>query len=198
MMRPFVMDFPNDAYARGITDEYMFGRAFLVAPVTKYQARNRYVYLPDAKGGWYNFWTGSLRDGGIVDAPAPYDSMPVFVRAGSIVPLGPEVQYVSEKPADPITLLVYAGADGAFTLYEDDGVSYDYEHGAFARIPIQWNNATKTLTIGKREGRFPGMLERRTFEVVRVSLEKAAGYSSEQKSDRTVQYDGKAVKVVLR
>ena len=198
MLRPFVMDFPGDTAARGITDEYLFGPAYLVAPVTTYRARNRSVYLPQARGGWFDFWSGAQLDGGQrLDAPAPYDSMPLFVRAGSIVPFGPELQYVDEKPADPVALFVYAGADGAFTLYEDDGVSYGYERGAFTRIPLQWNDARKTLTIGKRDGKFPGMLTSRTFELVLVSKEKPVSFSFTPKADRAVTYQGKPVKVTF-
>jgi alpha-D-xyloside xylohydrolase len=123
--------------------------------------------------------------------------MPLFVRAGTIVPFGPEIQYTGEKPADPVTLCVYAGADAAFTLYEDDGVSYGYERGAFARIPLHWDDAAKTLTIGKREGKFPGMLSLRTFNVVQVTKDKPAGFTFTPKPDQTVSYQGKAVKVKL-
>ncbi len=124
--------------------------------------------------------------------------MPLHVRAGSIVPFGPELQWTGEKPADPVTLFVYAGADGTFTLYEDDGLTYGYEKGAFARIPIRWDDAKGTLTIGKREGAFPGMLAQRTFEVVLVGKGKPVGFSFEPKADRTVRYDGAAVDVELR
>jgi len=194
LMRPLVMDFRNDTTAREITDEYMFGPAFLVAPVTTYEARSRSVYLPSASGNWYDFWTGATIAGEqSIDSPAPYDSMPLFIRAGSIIPFGPELQYTGEKPADPITLFVYAGHDGAFTLYEDDGLSYSYEKGAYARIPIQWDDNSRTLTIGKREGKFPGMLSRRTFNVVLVARDKPAGFSFTPKADRTVTYHGKAL-----
>lgn len=196
MMRPLVMDFPGDTRVREITDEYMFGPAFLVAPVTTCQARSRGVYLPPTTGDWYDFWTGAITAGGqTIDAPAPYDSMPLFIRAGSIIPFGPELQYTGEKPADPVTLYVYAGADGTFTLYEDDGLTCGYEKGAFARIPIHWDDAAKTLTIGKREGKFPGLLAKRTFNVVRVAKAKPAGFSFTPKTDRTVAYQGKEVKV---
>ena len=121
MMRPLVMDFPDDVAARTVVDEYMFGPAFLVAPVTEYKARHRPVYLP-SRTTWYDFWTGAALSGGqTINAPAPYDSLPLFVRAGSIIPFGPELQYTDEKPADPITLYVYAGADGSFTLWDVDG-----------------------------------------------------------------------------
>jgi alpha-D-xyloside xylohydrolase len=200
MMRPLVMDFQNDAAARGIVDEYMFGPAFLVAPVTTYKARSRPVYLPrTGVRGWYDFWTGTrIASGQIIDAAAPYDSLPLFVRAGSIIPFGPELQYTGEKPADPITLYVYAGANGAFALYEDDGLTYGYEKDAFTRIPIRWDDAAKTLTIGKRAGRFPGMLAKRTFNVVLVSKDKPAGFSFTPKADQAVAYLGKEVKVTFK
>ncbi len=123
--------------------------------------------------------------------------MPLHVKAGSIVPTGPEIQYTDEKPADPIVLWVYAGADGAFTLYEDDGLTYGYEKGAFARIPIRWNDATRTLTIGKREGTFPGMQKQRTFEVVLVAKGKPVGFTFAPKADKSVRYEGGAVDVKL-
>jgi alpha-D-xyloside xylohydrolase len=123
--------------------------------------------------------------------------MPVYVRAGSIVPLGPDLQYTNEKPADPITLYVYAGADGAFTLYEDQGTTYDYENAAFTEIPLKWTDATKTLTIGARAGSFTGMLASRTFQVVRIASGKAVGYPSTATPDKTVTYTGAAVDVTL-
>ena len=196
IMRPLVMDFPDDARARALTDEYMFGPAFLVAPVTKYQARSRDIYLP-AQTKWYDFWTGDIVPSGASTALAPYDSMPVFVKAGSIIPFGPDEQYIGEKPADPITLIVYAGADSTFTLYEDDGLTFDYEHGAFAEIPIQWQDSTRTLTIGARKGSFPGMLAARDFDVVLIAKERAIGYSPNTKPLRTVHYVGKETAVVL-
>jgi alpha-D-xyloside xylohydrolase len=193
IMRALVMDFRSDARARAIADEYMFGPALLVSPVTVYQARSRQVYLPSATA-WYDFWTGApLAGGQTIEAPAPYDSIPVFARAGAIIPFGPELQYTAEKPADPILLHVYAGEDGAFTLYEDDGLTYGYEKGAFARIPIRWNDARRTLTIGRREGSFPGMLEERTFQVILVSKQKPAGFSFAPQPDRSVRYRGESI-----
>jgi len=196
-LRPLVMDFPGDPAARRVADQYLFGPAFLVSPVTEYKARRRPVLLP-AGAAWYDFWTGAAVAGGqTIDAPAPYDRMPLHVRAGSIVPFGPEVQWTGEKPSDPLTLFVYAGADGAFTLYEDDGLTYGYEREAFARILLRWNDVTRTLTIGKREGSFPGMLVQRTFEVVLVAKGKPVGFTFEPKADRTVRYDGAEVTVKL-
>jgi alpha-D-xyloside xylohydrolase len=202
IMRPLVMDFPADAKAREITDEYMFGPAFLVSPVTTYKARSRPVYLP--AGNWYDFWRGALladatlnSSGRTLDAPAAYDSVPLYVRAGSIIPFGPAIQYTTEKKLDPITLFVYAGADGAFALYEDDGLTYNYEKGLFMRIPIRWDNASKTLTIGKRQGAFPEMLAERTFAIVFVSKLKPVEFSLTPKPDRTVHYNGQKLVVKL-
>ena len=198
ILRPLVMDFRTDATALNVTDQYMFGKAFLVSPVTTYLARERAVYLPTAAGGWYDFWTGAAVAGSkSITASAAFDAMPVHVRAGSIVPFGPELMYTSEKPADPITLYVYAGADGAFTLYEDDGKSFGYESGAFSRIPIAWTDATKTLNIGARTGTFTGILESRTFQVVLVSANKAVGFSFSPTADKTVTYTGAAQDIVL-
>ncbi len=198
IMRALVMDFRADATARKITDQYMFGPALLVNPVTIPQARSRQVYLPPA-AAWYDFWTGAAMPGGqTVEALAPYDSIPVFARAGSIIPVGPELQYTGEKPADPITLYVYAGADGAFTLYEDDGLTYGYEKGAFARIPIHWNDTKRVLTVGQREGSFPGMLTERTIEVILVSKQKPVGFSLAPPPDRSVRYRGEAIDLSFR
>ena len=191
IMRALIMDFRADTNTWDITDQFMFGPDLLVNPVTTYQARSRFVYLPQHAGGWYDFWTGSSLPGGRrLDAPAPYDAIPLYVKAGSIIPTGPDLQYTSEKPADPITLLVYAGADGDFTLYEDDGLDYRYEKGAFSLIPIHWNNQARTLTIGDRTGSFKGMLKTRTFNVVLVTNQKPAAWGSLSAPDKTIQYTG--------
>jgi alpha-D-xyloside xylohydrolase len=196
MLRPLVMDFPDDAAARASSDQFLFGPAFLVSPVMEHQARARRVHLP--AGGWYDFWSGQRLEGGrAVDAPAPYDAIPVHVRAGSIVPVGPELQWTGEKPSDPVTLFVYAGRDGGFTLYEDAGLTYGYERGDFAQIPLGWDEAHRTLSIGARKGAFPGMLAERTFHVVLVSAAKPVGFSFEAKPDRTVRYSGQPVAVTL-
>jgi alpha-D-xyloside xylohydrolase len=197
-MRPLVMDFPLDTAAREINDEYMFGPAFLVAPVTRYQARHRSLYLPSGAKIWYNFWTGATVPTGPYEAPAPLDAMPVFVRAGSIIPFGPELQYIAEKPSDPTTLYVYAGANGRFTFYEDEGVNYAYEQGAFSLIPMEWNDKARTLDIGKRQGSFAGMLHSRTFQVVIVSPQRPIGFSFDPKPIKSVQYQGEAVRLKLQ
>jgi alpha-D-xyloside xylohydrolase len=195
MMRPLVMDFRTDAQAISVSDQYMFGRALLVNPVLNRGATSRSVYLP-AGQDWYDFWTGNRTTGGqTVDAPAPIDSLPLYVKAGSILPLGPIVQYAEEKPGAPLELRVYRGADGTFTLYEDDGNTYAYEKGAYTEIPITWNEAAKKLTIGARSGSFPTMPAEREFHIVWVASGQGAGLPETPKSDATVAYNGAAVEV---
>jgi alpha-D-xyloside xylohydrolase len=194
MMRPLVMDFRTDTRAQIIGDEYLFGPAILVSPVTEPGASSRHLYLPHAT--WYDFWTGSSIQGGhTIDAPAPIDRIPLYVRAGSIVPLGPEVEYAAEKPADPLELRVYPGANGSFTLYEDENDNYNYEQGAHATITFSWNDADHVLTIGDRVGAFPGMLETRTFHVVFVGDNHGVGGGLTEKADKIVPYSGKKITV---
>jgi alpha-D-xyloside xylohydrolase len=195
IMRGLVMDFPADPAVRNIADQYLFGRAFLVAPVTRFKATSRPVYLP-AGSSWYDFYSGRLFAGGrTIQADAPYERMPLFVRAGSIVPLGPEIQYTSQAPGGPVTLVVYAGANGEFSLYEDDGTSLGYQRGAFSRIPFRWDERAGTLTIGAREGRWDGMPERRQFRVRLVSAARPSALDSDRAAGVAVAYDG-AQKVV--
>jgi len=195
IMRALVMDFRHDPRAQEVGDQYMFGPSLLINPVTIYQARSRSVYLPQA-AAWYDWWTGEMFAGGqTIEAAAPFESMPLYVKAGSIISVGPELQYTAEKPADPITLYVYPGADGAFTLYEDEGLNYNYEEGKFTRILLQWDNATRTLKIGKRQGSFAGMLNERTFSVVLISRTKKRGFSFTPEVDRTARYDGNELKM---
>jgi alpha-D-xyloside xylohydrolase len=198
MMRALPLDFRADEKVLNISDEYMFGPAFLVAPVTEPQATNKTVYLP-AGTSWVNFWSGDNFDGGqTIAAAAPLEQMPLFVRAGSIVPLGPLVQFAGEKPADPLELRVYRGTDGTFTLYEDEGDNYNYERGVHATIPISWNEKSETLTIGKRKGKFPGMLEQREFRVVFVSPKHGIGRAATEKADAEVIYRGGVLKIAAR
>jgi alpha-D-xyloside xylohydrolase len=195
MMRPLVMDFREDVKARGVGDQFMFGPSLLVSPVTEYKARSRPVYLP-AGSAWYDFWTGARTGGGqVITADAPYDQLPVFVRAGSIVPFGPEQQYVGERDARQLTLYVYIGANGQFSLYEDDGLSYDYEKQRFSRIAMAWNDAARTLTFGARSGSFDGMPRERTFNVVLVSP-GTAGYGAAP-AGRAVTYKGGRIAVTF-
>jgi alpha-D-xyloside xylohydrolase len=193
-MRPLAMDYRTDTRALNIGDQFMYGPAFLVNPVTEAGATTRRMYLP--KATWYDFWTGRRVDGGaMIDAAAPLERMPLFVRAGSIVPMGPDVEYASEKKADPIELRVYGGANGTFILYEDEGDNYNYEKGAHATIRIDWDDAAKKLTLGDRDGAFPGMLESRTFRIVFAGENHGAGIELSQRADKVVQYSGKAISV---
>jgi alpha-D-xyloside xylohydrolase len=193
-MRPLVMDFPEDVKAQNIGDQFLFGPAILVNPVTEQGATTRHLYLPRSK--WYDFWTGAACTGPTdIDAPAPLSRIPLYVRRGSIVPMGPDLEYAEQKPADPIELRVYPGADGDFTLYEDDNNTYDYEKGASAIIPIHWADASHTLTIGDRKGQFPGMLATRTFQIVFAGDGHGAGIDPTAQPDQIVQYEGKSVSI---
>ena len=193
-MRGLAMDFEGDRRAWGVDDQYMFGPALMAAPVTAFHARSRDVYLP-AGALWYDFRTGRAEQGGrTIRADAPYEWMPLFVRAGSIVPTGPAVQNTSEHGDGSLTLHVFTGANGAFSLYEDDGVSRQYLHGAFARVPIAWNEATRTLTIGARQGRYPGMAARRTIRVIWYDPGHPARLAFDGPADQSVTYAGARIK----
>lgn len=198
IMRPMVMDFGYDGKVNDMGDQFMFGSSFLVAPVYQYKARTREVYFPK-RSGWYDFYHGTYVEGGkTVRVNAPYERMPLFVKAGSIVPIGEELQYASEKPAAPVTLYVYSGQEGAFTLYEDEGTNYNYEKGEYSMIPFTYNEATKELTIGKREGTFDGMVQERIFHIVWIEKEKSRGFDTNPVPDATVTYDGTAQSVKLQ
>jgi alpha-D-xyloside xylohydrolase len=190
IMRGLVMDFASDRKTWDVDDEYLFGPAFLVAPVTEFRARSREVYLP-AGTRWYDLYTGRSFEGGrTITAAAPYERMPVFVRAGSIVPTGPAIQHTREGKNGPITLHVYTGASGSFSLYEDDGTSRQYLNGQFARIPIAYDEQKRTLTIGARQGGFPGMAGRRTIRVRWLQPNRARPLAFDT-ADVTVTYDGR-------
>jgi alpha-D-xyloside xylohydrolase len=193
IMRPLVFDFQNDAMVYGIKDQFMFGPALLISPVTAMGATSRSVYLP--AGTWYDFWTGSTATGGATaTASAPLSQIPIYVRGGSIVPMGPMIQYAMQG-ADPLEIRVYAGADATFTIYEDGGDTYDYESGQYSEIPLTWTNATKTLTIGARTGSYTGMATTRTFNVVFVGANHGSGIGVTATPDQVVHYDGTQVVV---
>ena len=190
IMRALVMDFGNDKNVLSIGDQFMFGPALLVNPVTEYKARSRNVYLPDGSG-WYDLKSGKYFEGGqTITADAPYSDIPIFVKEGSIISCGPDIQYTDEKPADPIRLFVYTGSDGSFTLYEDENINYNYEKGIFSLIPFSYNEKEKTLTIEKRQGEFQGMLEVRTFEIVWIKKEKQSSLDFISKPDVVITYIG--------
>jgi alpha-D-xyloside xylohydrolase len=196
IMRGLAMDFATDTAVLNIADQYMFGASLLINPVCEYRQSKRALYLPKC-AGWYDFYTGKWLAGGQnIIAEAPYERMPVFVKAGSIIPFGPALQYSTEKPADTITLNVYTGADGFFNLYEDEGVNYNYEKGGFSIIPIKYNEATKTITVGDRKGSFNGMLQKRTFRINFITPKNEKGWDVETMSEKEIGYEGK--KLVIK
>ena len=199
-LRPLFSDFASDKHVWDMTDEFMFGRSILAAPILDPQYTEEQIIKEDAMTGWdrkemsgeksearewdwtatktatkylpkgaqwYDFWTNERYQGGrSLTLQTTLDRVPMFVRAGSILPLGPEMQYVGEKTWDHLELRVYPGADGSFTLYEDEGDNYNYEHGAYATITFRWNDKARTLTIGARQGNYPGMLLHREFTIL--------------------------------
>ena len=194
MMRPLVMDFAADRRAWNIDDQYMLGRALLVAPVSEFRATSRRVYLP-AGTDWYEAASGQRIAGGEgYLAPTPRERMPLFVRAGSIVPLGRDVQWTGEDPQGPLTIHVFPGSDGAFSLYEDQGEDMGYTRGEFARIPLRWDDRARRLTIGPREGRFPGMAPTRRIGIV-IHGDGTEGAVFDRQPDRWVDYEGTAVEI---
>ncbi|WP_436924413.1 glycoside hydrolase family 31 protein [Halosimplex amylolyticum] len=202
MYRHLALEFPDDEAAHEVGDQFMFGPAFMVCPVTEpmyygpdsepldERAEAREVYLP---GGvdWYDFWTGERYDGGqTILADAPLEKVPLFVKAGSVVPMGPVVQHTGERPDADWELRVYPGRDGEFDVYEDAGDGYDYEDGAFAFTPIRWEDAASELTIGDRDGSFPKLVEERDFEIVVVGENCGVGVETGVSNEETVTYDG--------
>jgi alpha-D-xyloside xylohydrolase len=190
MMRPLIMDFQDDANAALIGDEYAFGKGLLVAPVIEKGAKARTVYLP-GQLPWYNFWTGERSNAGqTVVTKAELGTIPLFIQAGSILPLGPAIQYADERSSEPMELRVYPGADGRFELYDDEGDGYGYQTGKFATIELRWNDATHELTLGKRNGKFRGMPSKLAFKVV-------CGPSLHADRSSTVAYSGTGRTVAL-
>ena len=190
IMRGLVMDFPKDSAVKNIGDQFMFGPSLLINPVYNYKARTRTLYLP-SESSWYDLYTGKFFKGGhMITVDAPYSRMPVFVKSGSIIPFGPDIEYTQQKPADTLSLFVYTGHNGHFNLYEDEGVNYNYEKGKFSTIPLSWNEQNKTLTIGKREGSFNGMLAKRVFNMTWIKAGKPAVLDFEKTPQITINYDG--------
>ena len=205
IMRSLAFDFRTDKGIVNVPDQFMFGPAFLVNPVTEpmhnsgnsSSANTRKVYLP-ASTRWYDFWTGDIISGGsIIEAQAPLSKIPLYLKAGSLVPMGPLKQYACEKAEDPIELRIYPGADGNFMLYEDENDTYNYEKGKYSTIQVTWNDKTRQLTFGDRQGSFPGMLQKRTFNIVLVGTGKGTGTAVSAIPDKSVQYDGSQLIVKL-
>jgi alpha-D-xyloside xylohydrolase len=183
-MRPLVFDFADDEEALKQDIEYMFGQSLLVHPIVEKSVNSYRSYLPQHTGGWYDFWTGKSYAGNqYIDTEVGLETIPVFVKGGSILPWGPAIQHSSEKSDEPLALRIYPGADATFCLYEDEGTNHNYESGACSRIPISWDEKQQTLTIGKRQGSFVGMQQERTFVLVK----------GEQK--REVLYQGKKIRI---
>ncbi|MEO8415370.1 MAG: TIM-barrel domain-containing protein [Ginsengibacter sp.] len=205
IMRSLAFDFRNDKNVYNIRDQYMFGPSFLVNPVTEQlytgakgdQVKTRKVYLPEGYK-WFNFWTGETINGGqTIDADAPIDIIPLYVRAGSIVPMGPNIEYATENPGGAIELRIYPGADGAFMLYDDENDNYHYEKGDYATIKFIWNDQLRQLSITDRKGSFPGMVKRRLFHIVVVKAGHGVNTGISTDADKTVSYEGKKIMVTL-
>lgn len=205
MLRMLAFDFRHDPNVYNITDQFMFGPALLVCPVTEPMyygpdstglegiKKTRRVYLP-AGCDWYDFWTGKRYQGGqAITADAPLDILPLFVKAGSIIPLCPKIQHVAEQPDAAYELRIYPGADGRFDLYEDEGDSYRYEQGAFAWTGMTWNEQTKTITFDERLGQFDGQITQREYQVVLVREGHGVGLEPTSDVDETIQYNGQTV-----
>ena len=199
MMRGLVMDFNGDEKVLDIKDQWMFGSALMACPVGEYQKYSREVYLPKQKG-WYDFYTGAYHAGGqTIVADAPFDKIPVFVPEGAILPIGPEMQWSDEKKPELIDLYVYAGKDGSYTLYEDEGTNYNYEKGKYAVIDFKYDDARKQVTIGARKGSFDGMLQKRRFNIILVDQKKQQGVNlAKSPKGKVVKYSGQAMTVKLK
>lgn len=192
---PFV--YPDDASVKQVSDQFLFGDSLLINPVIEPNVTSRKVVLP-AADNWTDFWTGQpYRGGQTIVADAPLDRLPILVRQGSIVPMGPVVQDASEWQ-DPLEIRIYGGKDASFDLYQDSGDGYAYEHGARTTIRFQWDDRHEKLSVGDRSGSFNGMVVQQTFRIVLVKPGHGAGDESTPDSDRTVNYDGHGITIDLR
>ncbi|MBL0300558.1 MAG: DUF5110 domain-containing protein [Cytophagaceae bacterium] len=212
MMRALVMDFASDKNALDINDQYLFGKSIMVCPVTKAmyvsqkiengdsvmvedfgKVKTKESYLP-AGSDWYDFWTSEKISGGKnIVKETPIETIPLYVKAGAIIPFGPEVQYATEKKWDHLQINVYAGANGTFVLYEDENDNYNYEKGVYSTIQLNWDDKKQILTINDRNGSFPGMLEKRTFDITLITEKTEAGQKMVSKSEKSVSYERKKV-----
>jgi alpha-D-xyloside xylohydrolase len=196
IMRPLMMDYESDTKVLNISNQYMFGRSLMICPVTTYKARTREVYFPKNEG-WYNLYNGTFTAGGekqTVDAP--YNRMPIYVPAGSILPVGQLIQNTT-KPQTDLTVFVYAGKNGTFTLYEDENVNYNYEKGIFSTIKFSFNNKNKTISIGERKGNFAGIVKERNFHFILVQPKNPVGIDTRLQELNTIHYTGAKISQVL-
>ena len=191
------MDFPGDKKVLNIGDQYMFGPSIMVCPVYHYKARSREVYLP-AGQGWYDFYTGQFFEGGqIITANAPFERIPLFVKEGSIIPVGPEVEYALQSKNDDITLLIYQGADAVFDLYEDENVNYNYEKGDFGLLTFSYSENDQRLKIERQQGKFEGMPESRKIEITAIGKNNRVGFSNIDFAIEKVNYQGEELVIPL-
>ena len=197
LMRPLVMDFPEDRFALEQNYQFMFGPSILVAPVVESGVNRMKVYLPECAAGWVDFWDGTPHKGGIfTDINVDLMKTPLFVKAGSILPLGPQKQYAAEETEQPWEIRIYPGADGSYSVYEDEGINYNYEKGQFSTFDLKWNDSDKTLTISDRKGSFAGMKERMAFNIVIVTPESGTGIY-QPKVNKSIVYEGKSMVISL-
>lgn len=207
MTRTLAFDFRKDTNVYNIKDQFLFGPDIMACPVTRPMyygvnsqklkgiSKTRPVYLPKGTD-WIDFWTGKKYAGGQnIIASAPIDHIPIYIKAGSIIPMGPNVQYTSEKPDAPWEIRIYPGANGSFTVYQDEGNNYDYENGAYAIYTLNWNNETKTLSITDREGKYPGMAKSRTLHIIIVHDSEGIGETISRNFSKTIEYIGKEKEV---
>ncbi len=196
IMRPLAMDFSLDENVYNISDQFLFGPSLMIAPVYEYKLRERKVYFPRGKG-WYDFYTGNfISSNEELTVACPYERIPIYVPEGAIIPMGPIMQYVDEKPANLITLYVYGGKDGNFTLYEDTGETYNYEKGEFSQINFSYDDEQNTLSIGPTIGKYPNMINNRTFRIIKISPENPIAIDSNEEG-KIVNYDGQEIKIEL-
>jgi len=196
IMRPLMMDYEKDTKVLNISDQYMFGCNLMICPVYQYKARTREVYFPES-AGWYNVYDGKFYPGGNKQTvSAPYDRMPVFASAGSILPTGQLIQNTT-KPQTDLTIFVYAGKNGSFTLYEDENVNYNYEKGSFSTIQFSFNNQEKSLSIGERKGTFTGIVKERNFHFILVDQNKPVGMDNTMPDMKTIRYTGVKTSITL-
>lgn len=197
IMRALFMDFPADKQVHDLDGEYLYGKSILVAPVTDKGVTAKTVYLP-AGSVWYDFWTGEKLNGSnSINKATPIDILPLYVKAGSIIPWGPKVQFAEEKKWDNLEIRIFPGADADFTLYEDENNNYNYEKGRYSEIFFHWNDISRILTIEKRKGNFPGMLSHRNFKLVVVDKNAGLGITQSQKISKTIYYSGQSKSIKL-
>ena len=198
LMRPLVMDFGNDSAALSQKYQFMFGPSLLVAPIVEEKPAKWNVYLPQYKAGWYDFWTGQRMLGGqVIEYPVTLEHIPLFVKAGTILPLGTPCQYSEEAVDKSWEIRVYPGADGHYTIYEDEGSNYNYEKGNYSLIRLEWKDAANELVIYPKEGTYPGMCEKRTMKLIKVNNQNGVGVEMENATQKEIEYSGKKVKIKL-